>query len=140
MSKNKFGIQFEGFNELMEKFDELGGDLKEVAEECLKVPNRKIVPKLQAIMPKHKRTGATAKSIVENPRVDWQEGTTASVEIGFNLKKGGMPSIFLMYGTPKMQKDTKLYNAIYGSQVQKEIAEEQRKILEKAINERMGGG
>lgn len=138
MAKNKFGIQFDGFNELMEDLDRLGGDLKNVVEECLKVPNKIITPKLHADMKKHKRSGATEKSIVDNSRVKW-EGTTASVDVGFKISNGGLPSIFLMYGTPRMKKDTKLYNDIYGSQIKKSIAAEQEKILKNAIQKRLGG-
>lgn len=138
MARNRFAVTFEGFNELMENLDRLGGDLKEITEECLQVPNKIIAPKLHADMKKHKRTGKTEQSTVENSRVTW-EGTKASVEVGFNLKNGGIPSIFLMYGTPKMRKDTKLYNDIYSSRVKKAIQEEQEKILQRAIQRRLGG-
>lgn len=138
MSKKRFGIQFKGFNELMEELDGLGGDLKEVANECLQVSNKMITPKLHLDMERHKQTGKTEKSIVENARVEW-EGTTASIDVGFKISNGGLPSIFLMYGTPRIKKDTKLYNDIYGSKIKKEIAEEQEKILQKAIKKRLGG-
>lgn len=136
--KSNFGIQFEGFDELMEKLDELEGDLKAVAEDCLKVARDTVTPKLHADMQKHNRSGDTAASIVDNASVTW-EGTIGSTDIGFDLKHGGMPSIFLMHGTPRMKKDTKLYNDIYGAQVKKEIAKKQEEIIQNAIAKRLGG-
>ena len=138
MAKSRFGIQFEGFAELMENLDKLGGDLNEVAEECLQVAHDVVTPRIKADIVRHHNTGRTEKSIVNEKRVEW-EGTTASIKVGFNLKNGGMPSIFLMYGTPRMQKDTKLYNDIYGSAVSKEISEKQEEILQRTVQKRMGG-
>ena len=62
--KSKFGIQLEGFDELMAKLDGLEGDLKKVTEECLEVAHEIITPKLHQAMTKHKQTGDTEKSIV----------------------------------------------------------------------------
>ena len=137
MSK-KFGIQFDGFTELMENLDRLNGDLKNVAEDCLTVAHTTITPNLHTEMSRHKLTGETEKSIVDKSVVKW-EGTTASVDVGFKIRNGGLPSIFLMYGTPKMAKDTKLYNSIYGAKVKKEIAKKQEEILQNAISQRLGG-
>lgn len=138
MAKSKFGIQFDGFTELAEKYDKLGGDLQEITADCLKAAHEIVTPKITADMVRHHRTGRTQKSIVKNARVEW-EGTTGVIDVGFNLKNGGMPSIFLMYGTPRMKKDTKLYNDIYGSTVKKQIAEKQDEILTNAIQQRLGG-
>lgn len=138
MAKSKFGIQFDGFMELAEKFDKLGGDLKNITEECLKAAHEEVASKLPADMVKHNRTGATSGSIIEEAVVKW-DGQTAGIDVGFNLKNGGMPSIFLMYGTPRMKKDTKLYNDIYGANTQKRIAEKQEKIMQNGIRERLGG-
>lgn len=43
-----------------------------------------------------------------------------------------------MYGTPRMKKDTKLYNAIYGTKTQKEIKQIQKEIFEEEIRRVMG--
>lgn len=136
--KSRFGIQFEGFEDLMNNFKKLGGDLKDVAEECLVKAHEDVTPETHQAMKKHHRTGKTEASIRDTAKVTWQ-GSTASIEVGFDLKQGGMPSIFLMYGTPRMKKDTKLYNAIYGSKVKKQIAKDQEEILQKAIQKRLGG-
>lgn len=138
MAKNKIGLQLEGFEELMAKLDALDGDLKKVTNECLDVAHEIITPKLHQAMKKHHQTGDTEKSIVDHSSVNW-EGTTADIDVGFKIRNGGLPSIFLMYGTPRMKKDTKLYNAIYGKKVKDEIAKMQSLILADEIHKRMGG-
>ena len=136
--KKKFGIEFDGFADMMAKLDELEGDLKKVTEDCLEVAHDIITPKVHDAMKKHRQTGDTEKSIKDNSSVEW-EGMTASVDIGFKISEGGLPSIFLMYGTPRMKKDTKLYSAIYGKKTRDEIAKMQALIMADEINKKLGG-
>lgn len=152
----KFGLNFDGVAELSEKLEALGGDLKKVAEEALAFIPGDVNPKLQAAMVKHNKTGKASRSIVTDAKVVWT-GNVASIDVGFNLKNGGMPSIFLMYGTPRhapgnqyggpvrqgaqehpgIKADTELFNAIYGSKAQKDIAAKQQKIFNQAIQKMM---
>lgn len=136
MAKNKIGLELKGFEEWIERLENLGGDVKEAAEDSLQVAYSTITPKVIADMKKHKRTGRTAGAIVKKSDVKW-EGTTASIDVGFKFPEG-LASVFLMYGTPRMKKDTKLYNDIYGSRVKKEIAKKQEEIFTGMI-ERLGG-
>jgi len=137
MAKNKIGLQIEGFEELIERLDVNGGNVKDTVEKCLEVAHETITPRLRQDMAKHHRSGRTEKAIVAKPHVKW-EGTTASIDIGFDLPEG-LASIFLMYGTPRMKKDTKLYNDIYGNKVKKEIAEKQEEIFQKEFSKMIGG-
>lgn len=138
MARNKVGMLFEGFEEMAAKFDALGGDLKSVVTECLEKSHNHVTPKLHKDMKRHRRTGDTESSIGVT-RVEW-EGTKASIKVGFNISHGGLPSIFLMYGTPRMKKDSKLYNDIYGTKTRKEIKELQEEIFKKKTDAIMGGG
>ena len=153
MAKGKWGINFEGFTELSERYQKLGGDLKEIADECLEFIPGKVNPELKSAIAKHKRTGTTAKSLQDGQKVEWQNDV-GTIKVGFDISHGGLPSIFLMYGTPRhtpanqygtpkrsgakehpgIQQDKKLYNAIYGKRIQQEISEEQEKIYTNAIN------
>ena len=45
-------------------------------------------------------TGKTLQQLNTDMDVQW-DGNTAILPLGFNLRDGGMVSIFLMYGTPK---------------------------------------
>lgn len=137
MGKNKIGLQFSGFKELMGKLDKLGGDLKSPVETALIESQKYVAGQAHAAMEKHHRTGDTEGAIIENGMVTW-DGDTASIDIGFDLNNNGLPSVFLMYGTPTMDKDTALYNAVYGSKTRKEIGKIQEQIVLGEINKRIG--
>lgn len=136
--KNRIGLQFSGFDEMIAKLDELQGDLKKTTEKALQASHKHVTPKLHADMKKHHRTGNTEETIVDDAPVIW-EGTTASVRVGFLVSLGGLASIFLMYGTPRTKPDKKLYNDIYGPKTKKEIAEIQREIFANEIKKKMEG-
>lgn len=155
-SAKKFGIKFEGFQDIAEQYEKLGGDLKKITEQCLEFIPGDINPKLETAMQKHKRTGRTVESIAKDQQVEW-EGNKASIKVGFNLSHGGLASIFLMYGTarhapanqygsPKkpgarttgMEADKELFNSIYGSAIQKQISAKQAEIFEKALEKITG--
>lgn len=156
MARKKWGIDFSGFTDLSERYLKLGGDLKQVADDCLAFIPQKINPELKAAMSKHQRTGKTIKSLVNNQKPEWQ-GDKATIKVGFKISDGGLPSIFLMYGTarhtpvnqygtpkraeakenPGIKQDKKLYNAVYGKATQREIATEQEKIFSEAIKKRL---
>lgn len=137
MAKNKLTVDFSNFLEYAEKLDQLGGDLRATAEEALQESKDYVTENIEADMKSHKRTGRTEASINEDSKVIW-EGMTASIDVGFNIKHGGLASIFLMYGTPKMAKDQKLYNDVYGTGTKKKIKEMQEKIFQEAIKKRLG--
>lgn len=156
--KSKFGLEFSGFNEVLENYQKLGGDLKQITNKCLDFIPDIINPKIEADIAKHKKTGETARSIATGEQVTWN-GTTAGIKVGFKIGSGGLASIFLMYGTarhapvnqygtpkragakdnPGMAADRKLYNDIYGRAVRKQIGEKQQQILQQEIKKRMGG-
>lgn len=141
---NKMGLQFAGFKELAEKFDKAGGNLKKVTEKALKSTHEYVTPNIHKAIEKHNQTGDTEASIADDSTVKW-DGMTASVDIGFNIDKGGLPSIFLMYGTPKhapnhpgMEKDQNLFDSIYGTKTKKEIKKLQKQIFTDEF-EKLGG-
>ena len=121
MAKAKLRLEFTGLEEYAKKLEKLGKTdaLKRAVEKALEDSAQLIYIQLEAEMKRHRRTGKTAESLIP-PKVEWS-GTTASVKVGFDLAHGGLPSIFLMYGTPKQAKDQKLYNAIFGSTTKKKI-------------------
>lgn len=145
MPKNKIKLQFGGFEEYAERLDELGGSIEEATEQALKQSQKHVAEKLKTIVQENKypakglySSGDTKKSIIENAAVKW-EGTTASINVGFDFKISGLNTIFLMYGTPKMQPMTGLKNAIYGSGTKKEIQAIQEAVFSEAIKKAMEG-
>ena len=145
MARKKIGLQFDGWEDYIAKLDELGGSqaMKKGVEEALIESKKHVNPLIEKSMGKlpaggKYSTGDTKKSIDKEMRVEWT-GMTGEIKVGFDFKKSGPKSIFLMYGTPKMKPVSGLKSAIYGSKTQNEIAEIQEKVLSDYIKKVMEG-
>lgn len=147
MAKAKMGLQFDGWEETIAKLDNLAGNTvtkKAVSEALIKSKEHVNVGIEKAVsngsLPAKGKysTGDTKDSINRDKEVTWQ-GQTGTIKVGFDFKKSGTTSIFLMYGTPKMKPAKGLKTAIYGSKARKEIAEIQSEIINKHIKEVMEG-
>ena len=142
MAKNRISIDFDGFNVLKKQLDEIGGNATQRAvESALKASQQVIAEQVENAIEPHTLTGKTKKSIVSNSPVEWT-GDTASVGVGFDISGGGLPSIFLMYGTtvhgqPHITPDMNLFNAIYGNATKKRVTEIQENAFFKVIEEAM---
>ena len=145
MARNKIGLQVKGFEEYMAKLDEVGGSdaMKRGVESALKASKQYVNPLIESAMTKlpaggKYSTGDTERSIDKDMSVDWQ-GMTGAIKVGFDFKKSGLKSIFLMHGTPKMSPVNGLKAAIYGTKTQKQIAQIQAEALDKVIDRIMEG-
>lgn len=137
--KSKLAFNFDEMAELAEKLEKAGGNLQEAADRALKATHAHITPNLATGIARHVQTGDTKESLDKRGGVVWESPLKAHVNIGFSIADGGLPSIFLMWGTPKMKKDAKLKNAAFGAKVRREVAEIQRREMEKALEEITGG-
>lgn len=140
MARNKIGLQFSGLEEMIERLEAAEADIKTATEAALKASKQVVNQQLtrdtvNANFPAGGKyaTGALKKSIDKDFNVKW-EGTTASLKIGYDFKKSGMASIFLMHGTPKMPKVQKLYDDIYGNRTKRQVAKVQEEAMEKVIS------
>ena len=139
MARNKIGLQVKELDAYMAKLDELGSGkaMKRGVESALKASKRHVNPLIEQSMAKlpaggKYSTGTTKESIDRDMSVEWS-GMKASIKVGFDFSKSGVTSIFLMYGTPRMQPVSGLKNAVYGSKTQKELATIQEEALQKVI-------
>lgn len=132
MARKKTQLDVSGLEEYIKKLENLNKDLKKTFESALHATNSHVTKKIEPTIAKHKQTGATESSINKENKVTWQ-GTTAITKVGFDIKNGGLASIFLMYGTPKMTPDRGLYNAFYSNKTKKEILEIQQEVFRKRI-------
>lgn len=140
----KMSILFDGFAKLAEDIDAVGGDLHSAVDEALTETQSIVqnnVTTASAIYAAKGRKGYAKgdmyKSIIDDSRIDWN-GSIAEVKTGFSANggatnKGFMHSIFVMYGTPKMNKDVKVYNAIKGTKTRNDIAKKQEEIMLKHL-------
>lgn len=134
----KLKLNFTAWEEMAENLNKLGGDLKATTEKALKESHAAVTPKIEAAFAPHSTrfSGETMKTLRRNPEIEWV-GFVASVPIGFDIKAGGLASIFIMYGTPQHAPDRKVYNAFYGAAVKREINEIQQKVFTEAIEDAM---
>jgi len=136
----KMSITFDGFDDLAAAVDRSGGELKTAVNEALTETQQIIQSNLSTAAAvyagkgrKGYATGKMYSSIINDAKVNWH-GSVAEVNAGFRLNENdGWHSIFVMYGTPKMAKDPKVYNAIKGTKIRKEIAEKQQEVMSKYI-------
>lgn len=144
--RNRIGLQFNGWEELAERIDELAGadGLKRAVETALTDSKAHVNQKLTEAMQPRKlpakgkySEGDTLRSLDEDSPVTW-EGMTAAVKIGFKIREN-LTSIFLMYGTPRMKPDRALYTAIYGTKTKKELKEIQADAVNRVLREALGG-
>lgn len=146
MGRNRISLQGDLFKEYMERLDKLGGisAMKKGTERALKKSKDYVTPLIESAMGKlpaggKYSTGRTKESIDIDSSVSWNGNTIGEIKVGFDLKKSGLTSIFLMYGTPRMKPVSGLKNAIYGKKTQKEIAKIQEEELNRVIKEIMEG-
>lgn len=135
----KISLDFEGFEDMLKKFNDLDKDIDKAVENALQASKDFVTPQVVSAMNSHIDTGKTKSAIEENSGVV-NDGVSAYIEVGFDIDKeiseSGYPvSIFLMYGTPKNAPDKTLYNAIYGSKTKKEIQRIQEEEFIKVLNE-----
>lgn len=153
MARNRLRMQTNGFKEMFEKLDKANADVKKIAEEALKKTFDAVTPGIAAAIQAHKDTGVTEDSLTKEAVIEWQ-GNTAKVPVGFNIKEGGLPSIFLMYGTPKHMvsnqygktgksqggtaQDMTLYNSIYGTSTRRKVKDAQEGVLKEEMGRIFG--
>lgn len=145
----KMSIVFDGFADLAQAIDKAGGDLKEAVDEALTKTQDLVQENVRTASTvytgkglKGYATGAMVRSIMASESPEWH-GSVAEVGSGFTTNGGAtmagfLHSIFVMYGTPKMTKDQKLYNAIKGTRTRKQIAEIQQEVMQEYL--KLGGG
>lgn len=131
--KSKFALRFKEMEELAANIEAAGGDLQKAVDSALKATHGLITPRLASNIKRHHATGDTEKSLEKSPKVEWLTPLKAQVNIGFNFEEGGWPSIFLMWGTPKMAPDAALRDAAFSPKLKREVAKLQQEALEKVL-------
>lgn len=135
----RLSLEFRGLDEYLKKLSKVENAAKLVAEKALRasfdiVQDKAEIAVQKANLPAGGKysTGDTEKSLKKQAEISWS-GTEASMSVGFNISKGGLPSIFMMYGTPTYMKNQALYDAFYGEQTEGQVAKEQAEIFREAM-------
>lgn len=131
-------VTFKGFDQLFEDFDRLDSQaardsvdraLRATADYVQTNVNEAAQPYAQG---GHKgyATGDMYNALRKENNVYWVTNYIAEVKLGFDFyADGGFHSIFMMYGTPKIAKDQKLYDAIFSSRTKKQVEKIQKEIM-----------
>lgn len=133
--KSKMAFNFKEMEDLAARLENAGGDLQKACDKALHDTHDYITPQLSSGIARHVQTGETQGSLERSAHVVWETPLKAVVNIGFDLADGGWPSIFLMWGTPKMAPDKELKNAAFGPKVRREVARIQKEAMEAALRE-----
>lgn len=128
----RLSLDFKGMDEVIQQYEKMGVNIKTATESALKATHALVTPKLKAAIKPHKQTGDTEASLGRSPEIEW-DGTKAAVPVGFKIREGGLASIFLMYGTPRMEPDQALYNAIYGAATLRQVSQKQAEVFDKVL-------
>lgn len=124
------------FQDLQEKIAKANGNLERAVERSMEAAADFLNPDFKAGIARHRRTGRTENSLIEQPNVEW-DGNKASLRTGFSVRKGGLAAIFINQGVKrkdeKKAKDAFIDRAI--SRNRKKIAEAQREILMDELKE-----
>lgn len=140
---NRLSMQFDGFQTLIKELEQLNADTKAITDKALEKTFEIVTEKAEAAAQpanypqKGKYSqGDALKSLKTTCKIYWH-GTEAEVETGYSISKGGLQSIFMIYGTPKHMKVQAMYDAFFSEKTLKEVRNAQREILTDAIRELM---
>lgn len=143
----KMQITFDGFERLAAEVDRVTGQLEKAVDDALnetfdivqhETESASAIYATKGGGRKGYATGNMYRAIKSDDGVKWK-GSVAEVGVGFDFSKnGGFHSIFVMYGTPRMAKDAKVYNAIKGTRTKKRVYEAQEKVMRGYLS--IGGG
>jgi HK97 gp10 family phage protein len=132
MSKNSLKLELTGVEELLQSIEKMGGDINQAAEKAILASAKPFHQELKLAIKKHRRSGLTEATLHEPTKVHW-EGNRCSLQVGFNLKAGGLPALFLEYGTPRMKARPFIRPAINRSR--KNMKAIQQKTLSELLKE-----
>lgn len=137
--KRKTGVEIVGLDELIESLERFGEDVSKVADKALIQTKEYINQNLISAMNSSRfdfdsRSGNTRKSLDQDKRTEHGDGQV-SILAGYDIANGGIASIMLMYGTPTITPDRKLYAAVFGAKTKKEVAEIQGEVFQNALRE-----
>lgn len=135
---SKMAIDFSGLDDMLSKLKRMQADSQAIAEEALTKGFEIITGKVEAGLhyPAGGRysSGGTSRSMQRSPKISWK-GSVGMVDVGFNIKNGGLPSIFMMYGTPRYMKVQSLYDAFYSAQTKGEVIN----AVKEVFSDKLGG-
>ena len=141
---NGLTIEMYGTEALLQKIERAGGNIKEATKQCVDKSLNIVGNKMQEFMVGHQYTGDTFESykVVLMDQTEYKIGKesykvkdgTGGI-VGYSVRVGGLPAIFLDVGTPKIKPYFFRYNTI--EETRSEVERIQRETLEEILKELM---
>ena len=124
-------IDMYGVSDLLQKIEKAGGKVDAAVKKATDESLKQVGLKMQLFMMEHRDTGKTFDSYTQIEAAITDGNVTGLV--GYDKKKGGLPSIFLDVGTPKQKPYFFRYYAVENSRTQ--IEEIQRATLNEILED-----
>lgn len=124
-------VEMYGVSDLLKKIEAAGGKVDEAVKKAVDNSLEQVGMKMQLFMIGHKESGETYASYEQISASI--KGNSVEAMVGYNLKNGGLPAIFLDVGTPKQKPYFFRYYAVENSRQQIE------KIQRETLNEILEG-
>ena len=141
--RNTLRLDTSGFEVLIEKLDEVQGNVKAAVTDALlqaaeTVHDDTVDAMRDEYLPRHGdySSGDTKKTIVP-AAVEWN-GTVASVSVGFDYGEKGAGG-FLISGTPRMDPNRKLEQIYTRKKYMRQLQEDMQEVISDYIEEKMEG-
>lgn len=122
-------VEMYGVSELLKKIEAAGGKVDEAVKKAVDASLEFVGMKMQLFMIGHKDSGGTYNSY-EQIMASIKDNKVEAM-VGYNVKNGGLPAIFLDVGTPKQKPYFFRYYAVENSR--KQIEEIQRATLNEIL-------
>ncbi|MGN0804273.1 MAG: HK97-gp10 family putative phage morphogenesis protein [Candidatus Coproplasma sp.] len=127
--KRKNIVEMYGVSDLLKKIEAAGGKVDEAVKKAVDASLEQVGMKMQLFMLGHKESGETYQSY-EQIMASIKDNKVEAM-VGYNVKNGGLPAIFLDVGTPKQKPHFFRYYAVENSR--KQIDEIQRATLNEIL-------
>lgn len=109
-------LELSGVSELLNKIEKAGGSVDDAVKKAVDDSLELVGRDMKLFMVGHKDTGRTYDSY-EQVKATINDGKVEA-KVGFRVKKGGLPAIFLDVGTPKQKPYFFRYHALEDNRAQ----------------------
>lgn len=147
MARTTMRLDFQGFNELVTKYEGMGGDVKSVVTKSIEGIGRKIGIDTEKAVQKGNLPargkfshGDTRESIVQNPKAVSLGTYLISIGVGFDFEKTGAGGYLIkgyyqkFHGTPRhMDRVEALYRMYEGRKYMKDLQSQMQADVAKEI-------
>lgn len=155
MARNTMRLNMTGFNELVTKYEGLGGDVKEIVKrELEKVGHIIGEDTAEAVQPNNlpakgkfsRRSKPTEKSIIQKPQAQTLGSYIVEIGVGFDFEKEGAGGYLIKgyyqnyHGTPRhMDYDKKLHDMYVGKSYMRKLQRTMQQDVQKEIIKKAEG-